>query len=115
MTSVDNLGRRKQNEESYPYKDDFLDYYQKHRPPGSIPQGYNFQQFVKMGPGARSIPDYIYGEVEKNKFSQYRQSQDEAHDTTLSPANSITEDDNCETELQHANVSQKPGKMKIRH
>ena len=98
MTSIESLDRCKENKTRYyPFKDEFLEYYQKHRPPGSVPKGYNFKRFCKMDPGTASLPGSLYGEIGGSRqFSQYRQSDQEAHNSTISPSNSITEDDDCE-------------------
>ena len=47
-----------------------------------------------MDPGTASLSGSLYGEVGGNTpFSQYRQSDEAAHNSTISPCNSITEDD----------------------
>ena len=107
MTSVDGLDRvtASKNRQFF-CKDEFLEYYQKHRPPGSVPAGYNFKPFNKMERGTLSLPGSVYGEVgETSQFSDYRQPNQSAHDSTLSPSNSIIEDDHYE--------SDKPGNCNI--
>ena len=99
MSSADSLdGDIKNTHRSYPYQDEFLQYYQKHRPPGAVPKGYNFERFYKMDPsGTASRTDSPCGEgAEGIQFSQYRQSDPQAHNLTISPSNSIAEDDDYE-------------------
>ena len=107
MTSLDGLDRYTENDNrQYPHKDEFLEYYQKHRPPGSVPAGYNFRPFCKMDEATSSLPGSLYGEVGDNsQFSEYRHSNQAPNDTTLSPSNSIIEDDDYEID--------KPGKISI--
>ena len=96
MTSVDGLTIYAENHNKHYLKDEFLEYYQKHRPPGSIPAGYNFR---KMHHGTASLPGSLYGEVGENSpFSEYRQNNEVTQDSTLSPSNSITEDDDYDTD-----------------
>ena len=98
MTSTDCLNIYSENDNYLNIKDEFLEYYQKHRPPGSFPEGYNFCNYRKMHQGTASLPGSIYGEVnESSPFSKYRQSNEATHDSTLSPSNSINEDDDYET------------------
>ena len=97
MTSIDGLNIYS-NDNKFYQKDEFLEYYQKHRPPGSIPEGYSFCNYSKMYQGTASLPGSLYGEVsEGSPFSKYRQNNEATHDSTLSPSNSITEDDDYET------------------
>lgn len=100
MTSVDGLHRHAENDNRQnSYKDEFLEYYQKHRPPGAAPAGYNFKRFCKMDHGTSSLPGSLYGEVgEHPQFSEYRHTSPAAHNSTLSPSNSITEDDDYEVD-----------------
>ena len=96
MTSVDGLNINAENVNNHYHKDEFLEYYQKHRPPGSVPSGYSFS---KMNHGTASLPGSLYGEVRDNSlFSEYRQNNEVTHDSTLSPSNSINEDDDYETD-----------------
>ena len=98
MTSIDGLNFYSENDDKHHFKDEFLEYYQKHRPPGSVPAGYNFRHWHKMNQGTASLPGSLYGEVGENSpFSEYRQKNELTHDSTLSPSNSITEDDDYET------------------
>ena len=98
MTSLDGLHRHKESDNRQnSYTDEFLEYYQKHRPAGSMPAGYNFKPFCKMEHGTASLPGSLYGEVGDNRqFSEYRHTSPAPHDSTLSPTNSITEDDDYE-------------------
>merc|ERR1719328_791545 len=98
MTSIDGLNFYSENDDKHHFKDEFLEYYQKHRPPGSVPAGYNFRHWHKMNQGTASLPGSLYGEVGENSpFSEYRHNNELTHDSTLSPSNSITEDDDYET------------------
>ena len=46
MTSLDGLHRHKESDNRQnSYTDEFLEYYHKHRPAGSVPAGYNFKPF----------------------------------------------------------------------
>lgn len=96
MTSVDGLDNFEDNARPHLFKDEFLEYYQKHRPPGSVPSGYDFKPFRKMEHGTLSLPGSLYGEIGDNQFLKYRQSEPAAHNSTLSPSNSIAEDEDCE-------------------
>ena len=97
MTSIDGLNVYS-NDNKFYQKDEFLEYYQKHRPPGSIPEGYRFCNHSRMYQGTASLPGSLYGEVnDGSPFSKYRQNNEATHDSTLSPSNSITEDDDYET------------------
>ena len=96
MTSVDALDNFEDNARQNLFKDEFLEYYQKHRPPGSVPSGYDFKPFRKMEHGTLSLLGSLYGEIGDNQFLEYRQSKTATHNSTLSPSNSIAEDEDYE-------------------
>ena len=97
MSSLDNSRNTLKNNNAY--KDEFLEYYQKHRPPGAVPNGYNFKPFCKMEVTTGSLSGSLYGEIgpgEGSQFSHYRQSDSQKHNLTLSPPTSTIEDDDSE-------------------
>ena len=99
MSSADSLdGDIRNTNRSYPYQDEFLQYYQKHRPPGAVPRGYNFERFCNMDTGGTaSLSASPNGEgAERSQFSQYRQSDPQALNLTLSPSSSNAEEDDYE-------------------